>query len=426
MTAPIYIRCFSSLLGVDIAGASGVAHRSLTHTFTDSRSRASDLVRLFYEIVNRSSRQSNDKMRLSQNPPTLLSLLVVALSQTESVRAIPLFQDLGFGFLYGRQYGNCGSENQFTCSQGQGCFTANDVAYCSATDAAVGGGGGYAVYTTTYTVTDLLLRTSTYTSSWQAAAPTQAWAPASNAICYDAQTSCGIICCASTQGCASLGQCTDNPVASSLWSYSDMPAPTITSTYSAPLRPTSGGVSTATVSASTTVPFLPPATASGSTLPISEHSSSGGLSPGAIAGIVIGVIVGIIILLLICFCCIVKAGFDGLLAIFGLGKKKRRTERITTEERYSRHGSAASRRDTHTGWFGRPSRVDESRKKKSSGFGGLGAIGAGLAGLALILGLKRRHDAKKEKSSRSDISSSYYTDSYTGTSASKSYSSGST
>jgi hypothetical protein len=62
--------------------------------------------------------------------------------------------------------------------------------------------------------------------------------------------------------------------------------------------------------------------------------------------------------------------------------------------------------------------VDESRKKKSSGFGGLGAVGAGLAGLALILGLKRRHD-RKEKASRSDISSSYYTDSYTGTSASK-------
>lgn len=114
-----------------------------------------------------------------------------------------------------------------------------------------------------------------------------------------------------------------------------------------------------------------------------------------------------------------KAGFDGLLALFGLGKKKRRsTERIETVERYSRHGSGASRRDTHTGWFGasRPTRVEETRKKKSSGFGGLGAVGAGLLGLAVVLGLKRRHDRKEKE--RTDISSSYYTDSYTGTSAS--------
>ena len=94
-------------------------------------------------------------------------------------------------------------------------------------------------------------------------------------------------------------------------------------------------------------------------------------------------------------------------------------------ERYSRHGSqAASRRDTHTGWFGggRPARVTESRRneKKSSGFGGLGMVGAGLIGLAAILGLKRREDKKaKSTAARSDISSSYYTDSYTGTSASK-------
>jgi hypothetical protein len=191
---------------------------------------------------------------------------------------------------------------------------------------------------------------------------------------------------------------------------------TAASTFSAPLRPTSG---TATVTATGT--FLPAVTASGSSLPIVTTSEKG-LSGGAIAGIVIGVIVGIIILLLICFCCIVKAGFDGLLAIFGLGNKKRRyTERVETVERYSRHGSGtASRRETHGGWFGggRPARVTETRKKNSSGFGGLGAVGAGLVGLAIILGLKRQHD-KKEMRERSDIGSSYYTDSYTGTSASK-------
>jgi len=364
-------------------------------------------------------------MRISQTPPALLSLLFTVLSHTTTVKAVPLVLELGFGFLHGRQNGNCGADLQYTCVAGEGCFTANNIAYCSATPAGnAGGSGGYAVYTTTYTETDLVLRTSTYTTSWAAATtPAVVWAPAptSAAICSAdlGQSQCGALCCASTQSCFMAGSCTDLP--SSLWTYTAMPNPTVTSTYSAPVRPTSGGVSTATsvVSASTTMPFVPPATASGSTLPITGSSTSGGLSPGAIAGIVIGVIAGIIILLLICFCCCVKAGLSGLLAIFGLGKKKRRsTERIETVERYSRHGSG-SRRDTHTGWFGasRPTRVDESRKKKSSGFGGLGAVGAGLAGLALILGLKRRHD-RKEKAARSDIGSSYYTDSYTGTSES--------
>jgi hypothetical protein len=63
-------------------------------------------------------------------------------------------------------------------------------------------------------------------------------------------------------------------------------------------------------------------------------------------------------------------------------------------------------------------RVDE-KKKKSSGFGGLGAVGAGLIGLAVILGLKRKSDKKPSHAAVSDYSSTYYTDSYTGTSASK-------
>jgi hypothetical protein len=173
------------------------------------------------------------------------------------------------------------------------------------------------------------------------------------------------------------------------------------------------------VSATTTEPFTPPATASGSSISVTSSHNGGGLSPGAIAGIVIGVIAGIILLLLFCFCCIIKAGFDGLLALFGLGKKRRRsTERVeVVEERYSRHGSGTGR-NTHNTWFGapRPARVTETRKKKSSGLGGMGFVGAGLVTLAALLGLKRRHD-RKEKPDRSDISSSYY--SYTDTSASK-------
>ena len=359
-------------------------------------------------------------MRLSQNPPTLLSLLLVVLSHTEPARAVPLFQDLGFGFLHARQYGNCGADNQYTCSAGQGCYTTNDIAYCSATAAEAVGGWYTSVYTTVYTETDYNLRTSTITTSWGAPATTTAWAPppTSAAVCGLSQPQCGALCCASTQGCFTAGSCTD--IATAVRSYTSMSAAaTSASPY---IRPTSSGGLTTTLSASTTVPFIPPATASGSSLPITSNSTSRGLSGGAIAGIVIGTIAGIILLLLICFCCILKAGFDGILAIFGLGKKKRRsTERIETVERYSRHGgSGGSRRDTHTGWFGtsRPARVDESRKKTSSGFGGLGAVGVGLLALAALLGLKRRHD-KKKVTEVSEISSSYYTDSYTGTSASK-------
>jgi hypothetical protein len=359
-------------------------------------------------------------MRLSQTPPNLLSLLLVVLSQTEIVSAGPFpkdeLHDVGFSFLMDRDcVSYCGTDNQYCCSAGQACYTdAQNVAGCTAVT-------GYAVYTTTYTETDLILRTSTYSSWYQAATPTPVYvAPTTTgvppAICTSlGESSCGIICCASNQRCAVAGTCTAYTS-----TYYVAPTPTASS-YSAPLRPTSGGISTTTavVSATTTEPFTPPATASGSTLPITSSSSSNGLSAGAIAGIVIGVIAGIILLLLFCFCCIIKAGFDGLLALFGLGKKRRRsTERVEViEERYSRHGSGAGR-GTHNTWFGgsRPTRVTETRKKKSSGFGGLGYVGAGLLGLAALLGLKRRHD-RREKPERSDISSSYY--SYTDTSASK-------
>lgn len=373
-------------------------------------------------IINSSPRTTIDTMRLSQTPLSLLSLLLVVLSRTHTVNAGPFpkddLHDFGFSYLMDRDcVSYCGYNNMYCCSAGEACYTnAQNIATCTAVAQGVVGGGAYGVYTTVYTETDLVLRTSTYTSWYALATPT----PTSPqpAVCTPelGQSSCGIICCAGDQRCAAAGTCT--PYTSSYY------APSTSATGSAPYRPTSGGISTATtvVSATTTAPFTPPATASGSTLPISRSGSNNGLSPGAIAGIVIGVIAGIILLLLFCFCCIIKAGFDGLLALFGIGKKKHRsTERVEViEERYSRHGSGTGR-NTHSGWFGasRPARVDETRKKKSSGFGGLGYVGAGLIGLAAVLGLKRRHDRKSEKrpGPRSDISSSYY--SYTDTSASE-------
>lgn len=371
-------------------------------------------------------------MRLSQTPPTLLSLLLVATSHTNPVIAGPYpkddLHDLGYSFLQDRDCASyCGVDNQYCCTAGQACYTnVQNIAYCSAETAAAvlnTGAAGVPYSTSTWTETDLVARTSTYYSYYVPA--TTVYTPAATsvapAICTPSagESSCGPICCTSSQTCASSGKCQDIPEGGlTSWSYVASSTPS----YSAPLRPTSGIASTATntVSATTTQPFGTPVSASGSSIPITE-SSSRGLSSGAIAGIVIGVIAGVILLILICFCCVLRAGFDGLLAIFGLGNNRRRTtERVETVERYSRHGSGtASRRETHGGWFGdggRATRVSESRKRKSSGLGGLGAVGAGLAGLALVLGLKRKHD-KKEKMS-SEISSSYYTDSYTGTSAS--------
>ena len=376
-------------------------------------------------------------MRFSQAPASLLSLLLVAISNIDTAQAWPL-GELDFAFLQGRGTcaSYCGADNQYCCTAGQACTTnQQNVADCvAATNVVVatsGGAGGVPIYTTTWTETDLLTRTSTAYSYPATSAQATAVAPAPTAaICTTSlgQTSCGSLCCASGQICAAANSCS---AYASSWTYFATSSVPASSSYSAPLRPTSGGVSTATsvVSATTTQPFQTPATASGSSLPISSSGSSNGLSPGAIAGIVIGTIAGIILLLLICFCCIVRAGWSGLLALFGLGKNRRRsTERIETTERYSRHGSGtASRRDTHTGWFGmgraRPAsgRITSENKKKSSGFGGMGAVGAGLIGLAVILGLKRKHDKKPSQSHHavSDVSSTYYTDSYTGTSASK-------
>ena len=83
-----------------------------------------------------------------------------------------------------------------------------------------------------------------------------------------------------------------------------------------------------------------------------------------------------------------------------------------------------------SGWLGgargdKPTRVVETRKKQSSGMGGMGAVGAGLVGLAAVLGLRKKEAERDEKrrpgptTTVTDISSTYYTDSYTGTSASE-------
>ncbi|KAI9727527.1 MAG: hypothetical protein M1828_006469 [Chrysothrix sp. TS-e1954] len=315
----------------------------------------------------------------------------------------------------------CGYWGQLCCGEGQTCFTdSNDEAQCGSGSAQVttapSGSGHWQYYTSTWVETDLITKTSVYSSYVPTVAgPTSipATQTAAAASCNWAQgeSSCGNICCPSDSYCQVSGQCA--PAASS---QSVSPA----------VRPTSSGntvVIQTSFSTTTTVPFQTPIAtgqAASTLTPVaSESSGGGGLSGGAIAGIVIGVIAAIILLLLILLCCCFKAGWDALLAVFGLGPRRRR--RVVEEKEYRHHsGGGASRRggDNRT-WYGdRPGRIDqiEKRDKKKSGIGGWETAAAGLGAFAIALGLKKRSDDKKASKRRDERSD------YTASSDSYSYS----
>ncbi|KAK3299047.1 uncharacterized protein B0H64DRAFT_371447 [Chaetomium fimeti] len=309
----------------------------------------------------------------------------------------------GYGYLMPRQCNQyCGYNNMFCCEEGTQCYTADGIAGCSS-DA----GGGWARYTTTWTLTQ------TFTKTYNSFVPA-ATAPPGTGDCVppegSGQIACGNICCASWQYCAFKGQCmANNP------GPDPGPAPTrtdgsetITTAFSAPYRVTSG---TATTTGTDTA-----AGAATSTGAVSPGGTAGGLSGGAIAGIVIGTIAGVALLLLICACCVVRGLWHGLLALLGIGKKKK--EETVIEEEHYRRGSSHTHRDNHGSWYGgRPSSAG-ARKEKSKGAGLLG-IGAALGTLALLLGLRRDKKKKAAPSkTRSDVASSYWSDSYTATSPS--------
>lgn len=216
---------------------------------------------------------------------------------------------------------------------------------------------------------------------------------------------CGGICCAAGQICQYQGQCA--AIAGGGADFSASYFNSIQNTGSAFLRPTSNGVRTVTSTGTptTTVAFSAP-TSRGSTQGMAATATNNGLSGGAIAGIVIGVLLGIALLLLLCGFYCFRTLFDGILAIFGLGPRRRRVETTEyIETHHSSHGGAAGGRT----WWGRPARVDRPpAPKRSGGLGGFGAVAAGLGGLALLLGLKRRKD-RREKSS---YGSGSYTDDY--------------
>jgi hypothetical protein len=336
-------------------------------------------------------------MRSSRRSATAALGLLLAL-YTHDVAAHPYpkddLHDYGYSYLMPRacaQY--CGYNNAYCCEGGSVCYTSNGIAGCSAT-----GGGGFGIYTTTWTETKTF--TSTLTSAWPA--PTHV---SNGGPCVPQDPTwiaCGKVCCGSWQVCAWEDQCLDKDPngGGGGGGY-----PSITTPYSAPYRPTTG---TGTFTTSATGTALPGGAGGG---------TATALSPGAIAGIVIGVLFGLGLLMLLCFCCIARGLWN---AIFGKKKKKQSRERVeVTEEYVSRRGSRApsthSRRDHHSGWYAsdRPSTVHREKKKESSGAKWLG-IGAAAATLLALLNFKK--DKKPPRKPRTTYTDSYY--SYTGTSPS--------
>ncbi|KAF2277313.1 uncharacterized protein EI97DRAFT_441381 [Westerdykella ornata] len=280
----------------------------------------------------------------------------------------------------------CGWNGFLCCPSGTKCGTnAKNEAIC---DPISGNGGdnsgSWQFFTSTWIETGTVTRTSVYSSF--------VGAPTANS-CGGARVPCGGGCCDSGYWCSN-----EDTQECRLIGGSSSPG-------IAPLPPATG-------TPTGTVPFKTPIpTGSGTAIP---QQGGGGLSGGAIAGIVIGVIAGVLLLLFLCLFCCAKALFDSIMAIFGFGKKRRHTHEETYIEERHRHshsGSAAGGRR----WYGQAARPARPPPKKGGGFGNALGIGAALGGLALALGLKRRHDRKHDdKSTTISGSSAYYSD-YTST-----------
>lgn len=342
-------------------------------------------------------------------PAAVLGLVAATLLPTASAKPYPVHVQ-GFEAPYNASQvekrdcaSPCGWYNQLCCTSGQQCITnANNEAECAA-----GGGqtGEWQYMTTVITRTDL----QTITSIWSTYVPATADAQPT-ATCGQSQSPCGGKCCDSGYWCQTSGQC-------ALIGGGSSGGIIGTLTPSAPLRPTSSTliIVTATGSPTATVPFQTPIATGVDGEPVQTGGGGGGLSGGAIAGIVIGTILGLLLLLLICFFCCARALFDSILAIFGLGKKKRHTHEETYIEEHHHSSGGGGRR-----WYGQgPARPSRPPKSSGGGMGNMLGLGAALGGLALALGLKRRHDKRHDDKSTTISGSSYmYSSDYTSSSES--------
>lgn len=380
------------------------------------------------------------------------ALLVAFHSLVRPTLANPFPKDslhdfLNLGFLKDRSCATyCGAENEHCCAADQLCTTSGNVAGCATPiTLVVRADGDYTVYTTTWTETATF--TSTISSYW--AAPTAVGGGTCTPEAGSGEIACGSICCASWQYCAYDGQCLSNPGATATstaasagtTSYSTYDTTittsgtTITTQFSAPYRVTGTG------DATTATGTLESATGTANVNGTLASTGGSHLSGGAIAGIVVGVIAGVALLLAICACCIMRGLWYAFLALFGLGGKKKKSrsrERetiIVEEERYSRHGRAASvsQRDRHSGWYAadRPPRStaaesrrpsEKKRDSNATSWAGAGALSTILVMLGLRRDKKRRESAAAKRTSRprssrprSAVSSSYFSDSYTAT-----------
>lgn len=352
-------------------------------------------------------------MRFFHAPAAVASLLALALLPCASAKLHPSpttparLDDSArlVMALARRQCGNpCGFEGWLCCGNDQQCYTnANNEAGCTQGLAA---GGQWITSTFLYTEAATITKTSLWSGYVGGASET-------GKSCTANEQACGSVCCQAGFWCSAKGQC--KPIGGGSGS------PGVTGIApSAPLRPTSSGVIviTAPASATATVPFGTPIPTGVNGTLVEQNQGGGGLSGGAIAGIVIGVIAGIILLLLICFYCCAKAAFDGILAIFGLGKKNKRThEESTYISEHHSHGGAAAAGGRR--WYGQAgsSRPSRPPKKEGGGLGKMLGLGAGVAGVAALLGMKKKHDKKQydDKSTTVTESSYYYSD-YTSTS----------
>ncbi|RMZ79774.1 hypothetical protein DV738_g3203, partial [Chaetothyriales sp. CBS 135597] len=330
----------------------------------------------------------------------------------------------------------CGYYGQLCCAADEVCYTdANNQAQCGAASAGSAAAttaaqnGYYTFWTTTFLQTDYSTVTSTMSSfvAVQTAATTTtvvAGCDTCNTGCQYSlgETPCGSTCCKSGFWCQQENMCVAVNGVSTLASSLQTVTTVVTNTASAAARPTSNVIITVTSTGTagtvytTTQAFgVPVSTGTSGVIVTSGDGGGGGLSGGAIAGIVIGVIAGIILLLLLCACCLMRGLLDGLLAIFGMGhnRTRRRTEEVDVyESRHHYSGGAAGGRT----WFGaRPTtttRIEEKKKKDSSGLAKFAGAGAFLGALALILGLKRRHDERRDSKSDVSYGSSYYSYDY--------------